>query len=67
MNLAVHWRWNAERPGMRYHAERGNDQDESGGMFSLEEKSGVAVGKIIPDRRSSPRSAWECSRRRSAS
>jgi len=52
---------------MRYHAERGNDQGEADGMFALEEKSGITVGKVIFGRRSFPRSAWECSHWRSAS
>jgi hypothetical protein len=55
------WGWNAERLGMRYHAERGNDQGEAGEEIALEEKSGLTVGKVIPGRRSFPRSAWECS------
>jgi hypothetical protein len=49
---------------MRYHAERGNDQGEADEVVALAEKSEVPVGKIIPDRRSFPRSAWERSVRR---
>ncbi len=42
---------------MRYHAERGNDQGEAGEMIALEEKSVVAVGKVIlsNDRSHAPR------------
>ncbi len=46
---------------MHYHAERENDQVEADEMIALEEGSGITVGKVIPDRRSFPRSAWECS------
>jgi hypothetical protein len=43
------WGWNAERPGRRYHAERGNDQGEADEVIALAEKSEVPVGKVIPD------------------
>jgi hypothetical protein len=55
------WGWNAERPGRRYHAERGNHQGEADEVIALAEKSEVPLGKVIPGRRSFPRSAWECS------
>ncbi len=46
---------------MHYHAERGNDQGEAGVGNVLEETSATTVGKVIPDLRSFPRYAWECS------